>query len=84
MTRIFITTLALVFAASMSAQAAEPLTAEAKEGIAKTLAEIGCTPSDDMGVEQGIGYYVNDATCKDGLYDIVLDGGFKFIYKNKK
>jgi hypothetical protein len=77
--------LALVFAASMSARAAEPLSAEAKDGVAKALAEIGCTPSGDIGVETGgAGYYNDDATCKDGTYDIVLDNSFKIINKKKK
>lgn len=84
MTRTFITMLALVFVSSMSARAAEPLSAEAKEGIAKALAEIGCTPSEDIGVETGGGYYNDDATCKDGTYDIVLDNSFKITNKKKK
>ena len=83
MTRTFITM--LVFVASMSARAAEPLSAEAKEGIAKALAEIGCTPSELIGVETGgAGYYNDDATCKDGAYDIVLDNSFKITNKKKK
>jgi hypothetical protein len=85
MTRTFITMLALVFVASMSARAAEPLSAEAKAGIAKALAEIGCTPSDNTGVEgNGTGYYNDGATCKDGTYDFGLDSGFKIIDKRKK
>jgi hypothetical protein len=71
MTRIFITTLALAFAASVSAQAGEPVSAEAKAAVAKAIAEIGCT-SDDIETE-GNRYEADDAKCKDGQYDIVLD-----------
>jgi hypothetical protein len=83
MTRIFITTLALVFTASMFAQAAEPLSAEAKAGIGKALAEIGCTPSADETTAMGDGYNVEYAKCKDGEYGIKLDKNFKIIEKKK-
>jgi hypothetical protein len=82
MMRIFITTLAFAFAASVSAQTAEPLSAEAKAGIENALAEIGCTPGDDTGPE-GSGYDAGSATCKDGKYDIKLDRDFKIIEKKK-
>lgn len=81
MTRIFITTLALAFAASMSAQAGAPVSAEAKAGVAKALAEIGCT-SDDIEAEDN-GYEADDAKCKDGQHDIILDKDFKIVSKKK-
>ena len=81
MTKILITTLALAFAASMSAQAGEPASAEAKAGVAKALAEIGCMGAD---IEtEGGGYEADDAKCKDGQYDITLDKDFKIVDKKK-
>jgi hypothetical protein len=81
MTRIFTTTLALVCAASLSALAVEPLSKDAEAGIAKALAEIGCTPGDHHArmEEGGVGYFIEGTTCKDGIYDIVLDNSFKVI-----
>jgi hypothetical protein len=85
MTRIFITTLALAFTASVSAQAGEPLSAEAKARIAKALAEIGCTPSAEEAVTTAVGdgYNAEDARCKDGKYGIKLDKDFKIIEKQE-
>jgi hypothetical protein len=80
--RIFIATLPLAFAASMSAQAGAPVSAEATAGVTKALAEIGCT-SNDIETEGG-GYEADDATCKDGKYDITLDKDFKIVNKEKE
>ena len=81
MTRIFIATLALAFAASMPAQAGDPVSAEAKAAVVKALGEIGCT-SNDIEAEDG-GYEADDAKCKDGQYDITLDKDFKIVNKKK-
>ncbi len=81
MTRTFIATFALAFAASMSAQAGAPVSADAKASITKALAAIGCTGG-DIGAEDNI-YFADDATCKDGKYDITLDKGFKIVKKEK-
>ena len=81
MTRTFIATFALAFAASMSAQAGAPVSADAKASITKALAEIGCT-SEDIDAEGDV-YFADDATCKDGTYDITLDKGFKIVKKEK-
>ena len=82
MTRTFIATFALAFAASMSAQAdARPVSADARASITKALAAIGCTGG-DIGAEGNI-YFADDATCKDGTYDITLDKGFKIVKKEK-
>jgi hypothetical protein len=81
MTRTFIATFALAFAASMSAQAGAPVSADAKSSITKALAAIGCTGG-DIGAEGNI-YFADDATCKDGTYDITLDKGFKIVKKEK-
>ena len=82
MTRTFIATSALVFAASMSAQASAPVSADAKASVTKALAEIGCT-SEDIDAEGDV-YFADDATCKDGKYDITLDKGFKIVKKEKE
>ena len=82
MTKTFIATLALAFAASMSAQASAPVSADAKASVTKALAEIGCT-SDDIDAEGDV-YFADDATCKDGKYDITLDKGFKIVKKEKE
>ena len=81
MTRTFIATFALAFAASMSAQAGAPVSADAKASVTKALAEIGCT-SEDIDAEGDV-YFADDATCKDGTYDITLDKGFKIVKKEK-
>jgi hypothetical protein len=82
LTRTFIATFALAFAASISAQAGKAVSADAKASITKALAEIGCTGG-DIGVEGGI-YFADDATCKDGKYDITLDKDFKIVEKEKE
>jgi hypothetical protein len=82
LTRTFIATFALAFAASISAQAGKAVSADAKASITKALAEIGCTGG-DIGVEGDI-YFADDATCKDGKYDITLDNGFKIVKKEKE
>ena len=82
MTRTFIATSALAFAASMSAQASAPVSADAKASVTKALAEIGCT-SEDIDAEGDV-YFADDATCKDGKYDITLDKGFKIVKKEKE
>lgn len=84
MMRIFTAVLALVFAGSLSALAAEPLPADAKVGISKALEEIGCNPGDKAGVEEGVGWFSDGATCGDDVYDIVLDKNFKIVDKKKK
>ena len=81
MTRTFIATFALAFAASMSAQAGAPVSADAKASVTKALAEIGCT-SEDIDAEGDV-YFADDATCKDGTYDITLDKEFKIVKKEK-
>ena len=81
MTRTFIATFALAFAASTSAQAGAPVSADAKASVTKALAEIGCT-SEDIDAECDV-YFADDATCKDGTYDITLDKGFKIVKKEK-
>ena len=81
MTRTFIATFALAFAASMSAQAGAPVSADAKASVTKALAEIGCT-SEDIDAEGDV-YFADDATCKDGTYDITLDKDFKIVKKEK-
>ena len=80
MARIFIAMFALVFTVSVSAQAGE-VSAEAKAGVTKALAEIGCT-SHEIEAE-GEGYEADDAECKDGHYDIILDKDFKIVHKEK-
>ena len=82
MPRIFIATLALAFAASISAQAGEPVSAEAKAAVVKAIADIGCT-SDEIEAEDGGSYEADDARCKDGQYDITLDKDFKIVNKKK-
>jgi nitrous oxide reductase len=81
-TRTFIATFALAFAASMSAQASAPVSADAKASITKALAEIGCTSEDIDG--EGDVYFADDATCKDGKYDITFDKDFKIVKKEKE
>jgi hypothetical protein len=82
LTRIFIATFALAFAASVSAQASAPVSADAKASVTKALAEIGCT-SEEIDAEGDV-YFADDATCKDGKYDITLDKGFKVVKKEKE
>jgi hypothetical protein len=83
MTRTFLATFALAFAASMSAQAGAPVvSADAKASITNALAEIGCT-SEDIDAEDDV-YFADDATCKDGKYDITLDKAFKIVKKEKE
>ena len=82
MSRTFIATFALAFAASMSAQASAPVSADAKASITKALAKIDCTGG-DIGAEGDI-YFADDATCKDGKYDITLDKAFKIVKKEKE
>ena len=82
MTRTFLATFALAFAASMSAQAGAPVSADAKASITKALAKIDCTGG-DIGAEGDI-YFADDATCKDGKYDITLDKAFKIVKKEKE
>jgi hypothetical protein len=82
MTRTFIATFALAFAASMSAQASGPVSGDAKASVTKALAEIGCT-SEDIDSKDNL-YFADDATCKDGKYDITLDQDFKIVEKEKE
>jgi hypothetical protein len=81
MMRIFIATLAPVFAASISAQAGEA-SAEAKAGVMKALTAIGCTAG-EIEDEDG-GYEADDVKCEDGQYDITLDRDFKIVNKEKE
>jgi hypothetical protein len=80
MTKIYLTTLALVFVSSIPA-VAQPVSAEAKASIEKALVEIECTGADIQ--VKGDGYEAEDATCKDGQYDIILDKDFKIVIKEK-
>ena len=66
----------------MSAQAGAPVSADAKASVTRALAEIGCT-SEDIDAEGDV-YFADDATCKDGTYDITLDKGFKIVKKEKE
>jgi len=47
----------------------------------RPLGEIGCT-SEDIDAEGDV-YFADDATCKDGTYDITLDKDFKIVKKEK-
>ena len=58
------------------------MSADAKASITKALAEIGCT-SENIDAEGDV-YFADDATCKDGTYDITLDKGFKIVKKEKE
>ena len=84
MTRIFIAALTIVFGTAMSAEAGE-VSAEAKAGVEKTLAEIGCTMDVDDEVEaEGDGYEAEDVQCKDGEYDMTFDKDYKIVSKKKE
>ncbi len=84
MTRSLVAALALAFGAALSAQAGE-VSAEAKAGVEKTLAEIGCTMDVDDDVEAaGDGYKAEDIECKDGRYDMTFDKDFKIVNKKKE
>ena len=82
MKRTFISMLALIFAASISAQAAEEASPEAKASVTKALEGAGCTG--DAIKAEGDGYFVNNAKCQDGKYDITLDKDFKIVDKEKE
>lgn len=84
MARSLIAALTLIFGAALSAQAAE-VSAEAKAGVEKTLAEMGCTMDVDDDVEAaGDGYKAEDVECKDGQYDMTFDKDFKVTNKKKE
>jgi len=81
MTKIFLfSTLALAFVSSIPA-IAQSVSAEAKARVEKALAEMECTGGDIQ--VKGEGYEAEDATCKDGQYDIMLDKDFKIVTKEK-
>jgi len=83
MTRLFIAALALLFAAGTTAYA-DDVSAEAKAGIEKALADMGCTMGEhDMEAEDD-GYKLDDVECKDGSYDMTLDKDFKVTDKEKE
>jgi hypothetical protein len=85
MTRVFVAALALLFAVGTTAYADDDdVSAEAKAGIEKTLAEMGCTMDEhDMEADDG-GYELDDVECKDGSYDMTLDKDFKVTDKEKE
>ena len=69
------------FAGPSYADKASP---EAKAGVTKALADMGCTV-DESDIEADDGAYeADDVECKDGNYDMTLDKDFKVTNKKKE
>ena len=84
--RIFVTSIALVFAMATSAYAAKQgLTQEQVQGVQTAIKAMGCTVADsDIEIENG-GYEADDVICGDGdamkKYDVYLDKDFNVTKK---
>ena len=58
--------------------------AEAKAGVEKAIADMGCTMDDDDDVEaEGDGFKAEDVQCEDGQFDMTFDEDFKVTNKKK-
>lgn len=79
MKRIVATTCILLLTAGAAFADEKVSDAEAKK-ITDALAAIGCSGGEMEKESEGTGVFeVDDATCKDGQYDIKLDAEFKVI-----
>jgi hypothetical protein len=60
--------------------------AEAKAGVEKAIADMGCTMDADDDIEAGKGgsYKADDVQCKDGQFDMTFDKDFKVTNKKKE
>ena len=82
MMRMFVAAILLLVAGAPAY--AGKASAEAKAGVTKVLADIGCTvDKSDIDADDG-NYGANDVECKDGNYDITLDKDFKITNKKKE
>jgi hypothetical protein len=64
---------------------AKDVSAEARAGVEKTIAEMGCTTDVDDDVEgDGDGYKLMDVECKDGRYGMMFDKDYKLTKKTKE
>jgi len=76
---IAIAALALAFCGTAVLADEKVSQAEAKS-IQEALTPLGCFGGEMEKESEGTGFYeVDDATCKDGQYDIKLDKNFKVI-----
>jgi hypothetical protein len=73
MKRILIAASALTLVAAGSAFAAA-LTEQQVEGVEAAIKAIGCTVEETDIMAKGDGYKADDVECKDGNYDMLLDG----------
>lgn len=73
---------ALFLALTVSATAGEPPTSEERRAVLQALEKVGCHSPEEIERER-YGYEVDDAICRDGVYDFDLDRNFRIIDRDR-